>query len=44
MRVAPMRDGVAVAGGRPVARVAWALLWLALAAFTAKFGHYVYLK
>ncbi|WP_407472502.1 hypothetical protein [Xanthomonas campestris] len=44
MRVDPMREGVEPAGSRPFARVAWALLWLALAAFTAKFGHYVYLK
>ncbi|PPU66185.1 DUF2306 domain-containing protein [Xanthomonas pisi] len=44
MRVDPMRDGVAVAGGRPVARVAWALLWLALAAFAAEFVRHVYLK
>ena len=44
MRVDPMREGVELAGSRPFARVAWALLWLALAEFTAKFGHYVYLK
>lgn len=44
MRVDPMRDGVAVAGGRPVTRVAWALLWLALAAFAAEFVRHVYLK
>ncbi|WP_426789035.1 DUF2306 domain-containing protein [Xanthomonas campestris] len=39
-----MRDGVAVAGGRPVARVVWALLWLALAALAAEFVRHVYLK
>lgn len=44
MRVDPMRDGVAVAGGRPVARVVWALLWLALAALAAEFVHHLYLK
>ncbi|NJB93701.1 hypothetical protein GGR72_002027 [Xanthomonas arboricola] len=44
MRVDPMRDGVAVAGGRPVARVAWGLLWLALAALAAEFMRHVYLK
>ncbi|MBB4707713.1 hypothetical protein FHY34_001574 [Xanthomonas arboricola] len=41
MRVDPMRDGVAVAGGRPVARVAWGLLWLALAALAAEFVRHV---
>ncbi|MCC5069107.1 DUF2306 domain-containing protein [Xanthomonas campestris] len=39
-----MREGVEVAGSRPVARVAWALLWLALAAFAAEFVRHVYLK
>ncbi|MEA5126078.1 DUF2306 domain-containing protein [Xanthomonas floridensis] len=39
-----MREGDAVAGGRPVARVAWALLWLALAALAAEFVRHVYLK
>ncbi|MCC4614320.1 DUF2306 domain-containing protein [Xanthomonas campestris pv. esculenti] len=39
-----MREGGAVAGGRTVARVAWALLWLALAAFAAEFVRHVYLK
>ncbi|CAE6848277.1 hypothetical protein XA1314C_40090 [Xanthomonas arboricola] len=44
MRVDPMREGVEVAGSRPFARVAWALLWLALAAFAAEFVRHVYLK
>ncbi|MBB4732098.1 hypothetical protein XarjCFBP7652_21315 [Xanthomonas arboricola] len=44
MRVDPMREGVEVAGSRPFARVAWALLWLALAALAAEFVRHVYLK
>lgn len=44
MRVDPMREGVELAGSRPFARVAWALLWLALAAFAAEFVRHVYLK
>ncbi|MCS3847887.1 hypothetical protein GGR70_002920 [Xanthomonas campestris] len=44
MRVDPMREGVEIAGSSPVARVAWALLWLALAAFAAEFVRHVYLK
>ncbi|WP_259175980.1 DUF2306 domain-containing protein [Xanthomonas campestris] len=39
-----MREGVEIAGSSPVARVAWALLWLALAAFAAEFVRHVYLK
>nr|WP_258078612.1 DUF2306 domain-containing protein [Xanthomonas arboricola] len=39
-----MREGVEVAGSRPFARVAWALLWLALAALAAEFVRHVYLK
>ncbi|MBD7923853.1 DUF2306 domain-containing protein [Xanthomonas sp. Sa3BUA13] len=44
MRVDPIREGVAVPRGRPAARVMWALLWLALAAFAAEFVRHVYLK
>jgi hypothetical protein len=44
MRVDPMREGVEVAGSRPFARVAWALLWLALAALASEFVRHVYLK
>jgi len=44
MRIDPMREGVAVPRGRPVARVVGALLWLALAAFAAEFVRHVYLK
>lgn len=44
MRVDPIREGVEVRRGRPAARVVWALLWLALAAFAAEFVRHVYLK
>lgn len=44
MRVDPLREGVEVAASRPFARVVWALLWLALAAFAAEFVRHVYLK
>ncbi len=44
MRVDPIREGVAVPRGGPAARVMWALLWLALAAFAAEFVRHVYLK
>lgn len=44
MRVDPMREVVEIAGSSPVARVAWALLWLALAALAAEFVRHVYLK
>lgn len=44
MRVDSMREGVEVAGSRPFARVAWALLWFALAALAAEFVRHVYLK
>lgn len=44
MRVDPIREGAEVRRGRPAARVAWALLWLALAAFAAEFVRHVYLK
>ncbi|MFA1722702.1 DUF2306 domain-containing protein [Xanthomonas campestris] len=39
-----MREVVEIAGSSPVARVAWALLWLALAALAAEFVRHVYLK
>ena len=43
LRVDPMRDGVEVSV-QAVVRVAWALLWLALAAFAAECDRHVYLK
>ncbi len=44
MRADPMREGVELRRRRPVTRVAWALLWLALAAVSAEFVRHVYLK
>ncbi len=44
MRVDPIREGVELRRRRPVTRVAWALLWLALAAVSAEFVRHVYLK
>ncbi|UYB52527.1 DUF2306 domain-containing protein [Xanthomonas sp. AM6] len=44
MRVDPIREDVEVRRGRPAARVAWALLWLALAVFASEFVRHVYLK
>lgn len=40
----PIRDVAEVPRSRPAARVVWALLWLALAAFAAEFVRHVYLK
>lgn len=44
MRADPIRDVAEVPRSRPAARVVWALLWLALAAFAAEFVRHVYLK
>lgn len=44
MRVDPIREGVELCRRRPVTRVAWALLWLALAVVSAEFVRHVYLK
>ncbi|WP_371180786.1 DUF2306 domain-containing protein [Xanthomonas sacchari] len=44
MRVDPIREGVELRRRRPVTRVAWALLWLVLAAVSAEFVRHVYLK
>ncbi|USJ02813.1 DUF2306 domain-containing protein [Xanthomonas prunicola] len=39
-----MRDGAEVTAVKSIARVAWALLWLALAVFATEFVRHVYLK
>ncbi len=44
MQLDPMHDSVEVSAGRPIARVMWALSWLALAVFAAEFVRHVYLK
>ncbi|XQA65045.1 DUF2306 domain-containing protein [Xanthomonas sacchari] len=44
MRADPIREGVELRRRRPATRVAWALLWLALAAVSAEFVRHVYLK
>lgn len=44
MRANPIREGVELRRRRPTTCVAWALLWLALAAVSAEFVRHVYLK
>ncbi|UYK80880.1 DUF2306 domain-containing protein [Xanthomonas sacchari] len=44
MRADPIREGVELRRRRPATRVAWAFLWLALAAVSAEFVRHVYLK
>lgn len=44
MNSEPMRRDTAGPRAKPIVRLAWWLLWLALALFAAEFVHSVYLK